>query len=348
MPETGHTTNRAIPYPTGKDFVPEGPAEMQALANAMDAENRGEIDFLQAGVVKSTDWSFNAVMENPATCALESEAAVGGVAWLPLTAIGLVRSVTTPAKLAALKPSSLPGASKYLTVGFELTPSTSDGAATVSVVSGAEQTTRALAEANSPAITAGKARIRDVVILNTAGVYSIASQAERRSQCDLTHRPGDLIFSAAASRFGCLPAEGGSYPRASYPALYAEIGTANGETAGDGLHFNVPDFRGRVPMGAGKGEGGEESEAFPARSLGQKIGAMLHRLTGAQSGMPEHSHAIAPYNDGSGGNPAFSWTIGMNGNPHTPAGTVAAPAQAAAEAHNIVQPSTVCSVWVKF
>lgn len=348
MAETDFTTNRRLPYPTGKDLIPEGPAEMQAIATALDGENRGEVDFLQPGVVQATDWSFVAKMENPATCSLESTATTGGVAWLPLTAIGLVRSVTTAAKLKALKPPSLPSSGKYLTVGFELTPSTSGAAATVSVVSGAEQATQALAEAHSPSITAGKARIRDVVILNTAGVYSIASQTERRSQCDLTHRPGDLIFSAASSRFGCLPAEAGSYPRASYPALYAEIGTAFGETAGDGLHFNVPDFRGRGPMGAGKGEGGEESEAFPARSLGQKVGALLHKLTGAQSGMPEHSHAIAPYNDGSGGNPAFSWTVGMNGNPHTPAGTVPAPAQAAAEAHNIVQPSTVCSVWVKF
>ena len=53
-------------------------------------------------------------------------------------------------------------------------------AATVSVVSGVQQTTQALAESNSPATTAGKMRIRDVVILNTSGVYSVVSQRDRR------------------------------------------------------------------------------------------------------------------------------------------------------------------------
>jgi hypothetical protein len=180
MTVTDYTTNRHIPFPTGADLIPEGPAEMEAIATALDGENRGEIDILQAGIVSATDWSFTAAMESSSECKLGSTATVGGIAWLPLTAIGLLRSVTTAAKLSALKPSSLPGSGKYLTVGFELTPSTSNAAATVSVVSGVEQTTQALAESHSPATTAGKARIRDVVILNTAGVYSIAAQRDRR------------------------------------------------------------------------------------------------------------------------------------------------------------------------
>lgn len=175
------TTNRGIPYAVGGDFIPNGPAEMEAIANALDAENRGEIDFLQAGVAQGTDWAFVAKMEVQAECKLESTGTTGGVAWLPLAAIGLVRSVTTAAQLKALKPAALPGEGKYLTVGFELTPSTSGGPATVSVVSGVEKATQAEAEAASPAVTAGKARIRDVCIKRTAGLYTIVSQTERRS-----------------------------------------------------------------------------------------------------------------------------------------------------------------------
>ena len=183
MSETSHTSSRAYPYPTpaGNALISEGPAAMGALADAISEEPRGEQDYLQAGVVQSTDWSFVAEMENSGTCALESEAVVGGVCWLPLTAIGLCRSVTTPAKLKALKPGSLPGPGKYLTVGFELTPTTSGAAATVTVLAGIEKASQAEAEASSPAVTAGKARIRDVVVLNTAGVYSIVSQRDRRS-----------------------------------------------------------------------------------------------------------------------------------------------------------------------
>jgi hypothetical protein len=107
------TTNRGYPYPNGKDFIPNGPAEMEAIVNALDEENRGEIDHLQAGVTLSTDWSFAAAMESTSECKLESVATTGGVCWLPLTAIGLVRSFTTAAKIQKLKPSSLPGTGKY-------------------------------------------------------------------------------------------------------------------------------------------------------------------------------------------------------------------------------------------
>jgi hypothetical protein len=180
MPETSHTVNRNLPAPTGKDFIPEGPTEILALAEAVDKENRGEIDFLQAGVVAGSDWNFTAAMENSGTCALESTGTTGGVAWLSLTAIGLVRSVTSAAKLKALIPPSLPSSGKYLCVGFELTPSTSGAPATVSLHSGLEKATQAEAEAAPPAITAGKIRVRDVIVKNTAGVYSIVGQKERR------------------------------------------------------------------------------------------------------------------------------------------------------------------------
>lgn len=200
---------------------------------------------------------------------------------------------------------------------------------------------------------------------------------------ELIYPTGDLRFTALPTpTTGWLACEGQAVSRTTYAALYGKIGTAYGE--GDkSTTFNLPDYRGRVPMGAGQGTGGEESETFSTRKLGEKIGALLHKLTGAQSGMPEHSHGvtdgghthtvedpghshyISPYNDGSGGNPAFSWTVGQNNSPHTPSGTGSettgvknksamtgvtvneAGAKAAAESHNIVQPSTVCNVWIK-
>lgn len=46
---------------------------------------------------------------------------------------------------------------------------------------------------------------------------------------------------------GWLLCDGASYLRATYPDLYAAIGTTYG--AADGTHFNVPDLRGRVIVG---------------------------------------------------------------------------------------------------
>lgn len=180
MPETKFTANRNLPSPTGKDFVPEGPAEIEALAKALDEENAGDIDFLQAGIVKSTDWSFIATMENSAACALASTGTTGGIAWLPNATIGLVRSSTPSATLKALVPASKPAAGKYMSVGFQLAPGKWGEAAIVSVVSGVEKSTQAEAEAAPAGEVAGRLRIRDVVILNTAGVYSIVHQADRR------------------------------------------------------------------------------------------------------------------------------------------------------------------------
>lgn len=60
---------------------------------------------------------------------------------------------------------------------------------------------------------------------------------------------GDLKFTGrAAAPTGWLMCEGQAVSRATYAALFAAIGTAFG--AGDGVTtFNVPDMRGRLPMG---------------------------------------------------------------------------------------------------
>jgi microcystin-dependent protein len=64
---------------------------------------------------------------------------------------------------------------------------------------------------------------------------------------------GEIIFGAfAATPALCLPADGAAVSRATYDALFAALGTVFG--AGDGsTTFNVPDLRGRVPLGAGTG-----------------------------------------------------------------------------------------------
>jgi microcystin-dependent protein len=140
-------------------------------------------------------------------------------------------------------------------------------------------------------------------------------------------------------------------------------------------------------MGAGTGTGGEESESFPARSLGQKVGALVHKLTVGQLASHSHGGKTGTSTTGAGGfhshlilasttnNPASGgaweggggeWTFGgvsfqsptyvgvdtgiTNGSgehTHTvPA--LAISAEGGGEAHNIVQPSTTCNVWIKF
>lgn len=62
--------------------------------------------------------------------------------------------------------------------------------------------------------------------------------------------PGAIqMYAAAAAPSGYLLCDGTSYLRADYTDLFTAIGTQYG--AVDGTHFNVPDLRGRLPVGKG-------------------------------------------------------------------------------------------------
>jgi microcystin-dependent protein len=65
------------------------------------------------------------------------------------------------------------------------------------------------------------------------------------------HELGDLKWSARSTpSAGWLACDGAAVSRTTYAALFAAIGTAYG--AGDGsTTFNVPDYRGRAPVGVG-------------------------------------------------------------------------------------------------
>src|SRR5215831_948588 len=119
--------------------------------------------------------------------------------------------------------------------------------------------------------------------------------------------PGTLRLSAAAAAAsGWLLCDGAAYPRAEYAALFAAIGTAWG--AGDGSStFNVPDLRGRAPLGAGTGTG------LTARTVGQKAGEENHTLLGGE--MPSHAHAGQTSNSGpfqAGTGRGIRWGTGSN------------------------------------
>jgi hypothetical protein len=180
MAISGAESRYGIPFPLNTD-TPDMEAYGRAIAEKIAAIELGQRDLLQAGVLIGTDWEMTANIVG-GTGELGSVANTGGTAWLPdpVLAGSLMRSVAAPAKLSALKPPALPVSTKFMSVGVQLTPSKWGAAPTVSLVSGVEQASEALALTNPAAAVAGKVRIRDVVILNTAGVFSIAAQRDRR------------------------------------------------------------------------------------------------------------------------------------------------------------------------
>ena len=100
-----------------------------------------------------------------------------------------------------------------------------------------------------------------------------------------TAAAGDLKVSGGSKvPTGYLLCDGAPYARTDYANLYSVIGVAFG--AGDGTTtFNVPDLRGRVPMGAGAGAG------LTARALGARGGEESHVLSAAE--MPSHGHGVS-------------------------------------------------------
>ena len=94
-------------------------------------------------------------------------------------------------------------------------------------------------------------------------------------------------YAGAVAPTGFMLCEGQELARVgTYAALFAVVGITFG--VGDGVTtFNLPDFRGRVPVAAGTGTG------LTARTLGDKVGAETHVLTTPE--MPAHTHQVGTY-----------------------------------------------------
>ncbi|MGJ5136000.1 MULTISPECIES: phage tail protein [unclassified Bradyrhizobium] len=81
---------------------------------------------------------------------------------------------------------------------------------------------------------------------------------------------------------GWLACDGSSLSISNYDALYTILGTTYG---GDGIQtFNLPDLRGRVPLGQGTPPGGA------TYVLGEVAGEDEHLLITTE--LPAHSHAL--------------------------------------------------------
>lgn len=106
-------------------------------------------------------------------------------------------------------------------------------------------------------------------------------------------------YGGATAPTGYLLCDGTAVSRATYAPLFAIISTTYG--TGDGsTTFNVPDLRGRMPMGAGtgtglnaSGTGAPSGTAQTARARGAWGGEETHLLTGAESGTSVHLHTAS-------------------------------------------------------
>lgn len=142
-----------------------------------------------------------------------------------------------------------------------------------------------------------------------------------------------MPYAGSSAPTGYLLCDGSSVSSSTYLALHAVISNTYGGTAYSGagaLSFNLPDLRGRLPMGAGtgtglnaSGTGAPSGTAQTARTRGAWLGEETHLLT--TTNMPSHSHNGATGNAGShshtqGSYPGFIY-VGSGGNSTTSSGS---------------------------
>lgn len=144
-----------------------------------------------------------------------------------------------------------------------------------------------------PALPANSLTLARVIVPAGATSVLTANIQDLRQSATLSGaNTGDIkMTGATAVPGGWLLCDGSAVNRVTYASLFGAIGIAYG--AGDGsTTFNVPDLRGRTPIGTGTGTG------LTARAIGAIGGEENHTLSTGE--MPAHSHSASVSDAGSG------------------------------------------------
>jgi microcystin-dependent protein len=151
---------------------------------------------------------------------------------------------------------------------------------------------------------------------------------------------GPLPWPTDTPPTGWLLCYGQQVSRVTYAALWGVIGSTYGN--GDGANtFNMPDMRGRIPLGKDNmgGVSADRVTYATADTLGGSGGAESHThttgdhtLTQYESGLSSHAHSTPAYSLG-GGTPLYVALTGTMADGQNPVGNACAGASAVS-AHN--------------
>lgn len=102
-----------------------------------------------------------------------------------------------------------------------------------------------------------------------------------------------IAYAAATSPSGWLNCDGSAVSRTTYADLFVVCSTTYG--VGNGTTtFNLPDLRGRIPVGLDDMGGTDAGRLSVANTLGGTGGTETHPLTSAE--MPIHTHVQNSHN----------------------------------------------------
>ena len=142
-----------------------------------------------------------------------------------------------------------------------------------------------------------------------------------------------ILFAGSTIPTGWLKCEGQSLLRTEYSELFGVIGTTYGYGSSNTETFQVPNYKGRVPVG-------RDSSDTDFDTLGETGGEKTHTLTINE--MPSHNH-IARSHVGSGVGDGML----LNGNSYTVDNNYTTGSTGGGQAHNILQPYIVVNFIIK-
>lgn len=165
--------------------------------------------------------------------------------------------------------------------------------------------TIAVQDANAVAITGGTiAGVAANANIITAGLIAQARLGTGSGGAglkfladDQTYKDGvpvglGFVWFTDTPPSGYLICDGSSVLRATYPALFAIIGTLYGSV--DGTHFNLPDLRQRFPLGkAASGTGNTVATSGGAIDHTHTSASHTHTVASHTHTGPSHTHTIS-------------------------------------------------------